>query len=125
VEELLRFDSPVQITARIAREEIVVDGEPMPPGTVILGLIGAANRDPARFSDPDRLDVGRSEAPALSFGSGIHHCLGAALARLEGQIVLDRLFDRFSAMELVGGEPRRRESLTLRGLVDLRMHFSN
>jgi cytochrome P450 len=68
--------------------------------------------------------VGRSEAPPLSFGSGIHHCLGAALARLEAQIVLDRLLERFGTIELVGDEPRYRDSLTLRGLVALPMRFA-
>ena len=123
VEELLRYDSPVQITARTAYEDLTVGGERIEAGNIVLALLGAANRDPARFTEPDRLDVGRSESPPLSFGSGIHHCLGAALARLEVQVVLDRLLDRFSAIELVGGPPRHRDSLTLRGLVDLRLRF--
>ena len=123
-EELLRYDSPVQITARTAYEDLVVGGERIEAGTIVLGLLGAANRDPRRFHEPDELDVGRAESPALSFGSGIHHCLGAALARLEMQVVLDRLLDRYSTMELVGGEPQHRDSLTLRGLVDLRMRFA-
>jgi cytochrome P450 len=124
VDELLRYDSPVQITARTAYEDILLGDECIDAGTTVLALLGAANRDPARFHDPDRLDVGRSEAPPLSFGSGIHHCLGAALARLEAQIVLDRLLDRFARIELVGGEPRYRDSLTLRGLVELPMRFA-
>jgi cytochrome P450 len=124
VDELLRYDSPVQITARTAYEDILLGDECIDAGTTVLALLGAANRDPARFNDPDRLDVGRSEAPPLSFGSGIHHCLGAALARLEAQIVLDRLLDRFARIELVGGEPRYRDSLTLRGLVELPMRFA-
>jgi cytochrome P450 len=124
VDELLRYDSPVQITARTAYEDVLLGDERIDAGTTVLALLGAANRDPARFHDPDRLDVGRSEAPPLSFGSGIHHCLGAALARLEAQIVLDRLLDRFARIELVGGEPRYRDSLTLRGLVELPMRFA-
>lgn len=124
VEELLRYDSPVQITARTAYQDLTIAGEPIEAGTTVLALLGAANRDPARFTDPDRLDVGRAESPPLSFGSGIHHCLGAALARLEAQVVLERLLDRFAAMELVGGRPRHRDSLTLRGVVDLRLRFS-
>jgi cytochrome P450 len=114
----------VQITARTAYEDVLLGDERIHAGTTVLALLGAANRDPARFHDPDRLDVGRSEAPPLSFGSGIHHCLGAALARLEAQIVLDRLLDRFARIELVGGEPRYRDSLTLRGLVELPMRFA-
>jgi cytochrome P450 len=124
VEELLRFDSPVQITARTAYEELAIGGHPIEPGATVLALIGAANRDPARFHDPDRLDIGRAEGTPLSFGSGIHYCLGAALARLEAQIVFDRLLDRFGTIELVGDEPRHRDSLTLRGLVDLRVRFA-
>ncbi len=124
VEELLRYDSPVQITARTAYEELVVGDVRIQPGSFVLALIGAANRDPERFTDPDGLDVGRSESPPLSFGSGIHHCLGAALARLEAQVVIDRLLERFGTMELLGGPPQHRDSLTLRGLVDLPMSFT-
>jgi len=123
-DELLRYDSPVQITARTAYEEIEIGGQRVGAGETVLALLGAANRDPARFTDPDRLDVGRTEGSALSFGSGIHYCLGAALARVEMQVVLDRLVDRFATMELVGGQPRHRDSLTLRGLVDLRVRFT-
>jgi cytochrome P450 len=124
VEELLRFDSPVQITARTAYEGLVIDGHAIEPNSTVLALIGAANRDPDRFSDPERLDVGRAEGSPLSFGSGIHYCLGAALARMEAQVVLDRLLTRFRRMELAGEEPRHRDSLTLRGLLDLRMRFA-
>ena len=124
VEELLRYDSPVQITARTTYEDVRIGDEVIEAENTVLALIGAANRVPAKFSDPDRLDVGRTEAPPMSFGSGIHHCLGAALARLEAQVVLDRLLDRFGTVELVGGQPQHRDSLTLRGLVDLRMRFA-
>jgi cytochrome P450 len=123
VEELLRYDSPVQIAARTAYEDLTIDGHHVEAGSVILGLLGAANRDPGHFSDPERLDVGRAEGGPISFGGGIHFCLGAALARLEGQIVLDRLLDRFATMELVDDHPTHRDSLTLRGLVDLRVRF--
>ena len=124
VEELLRYDSPVQIAARTTYEELSVGGQRIPSGNLVLAMLGAANRDPARFRDPERLDVGRDEGAPMSFGGGIHFCLGAALARLEGQIVLDRLLDRFETMELVGGPPTVRDSLTLRGLSDLRVHFA-
>jgi cytochrome P450 len=124
VDEMLRYDSPVQINARTAYADIDIAGHQIGEGSTVLALLGAANRDPARFTDPERFDVGRSEGPPLSFGSGIHYCLGAALARMEGQIVLDRLLDRFGTWELVGGEPQRRDSLTLRGLVDLRVRFT-
>ncbi|MDQ4132957.1 MAG: cytochrome P450 [Actinomycetota bacterium] len=124
VEELLRYDSPVQITARTAYEALRFGPERIEPWTTVIALVGAANRDPAKFTDPDHLDVARSEAPPMSFGSGIHHCLGAALARMEMQVVLDRLLERFESFELLDEHPRHRDSLTLRGLVDLRVRFS-
>lgn len=125
VEELLRYDSPVQIAVRTAYEDLTIGGHRIESGSFVLALLGAANRDPAHFSDPERLDVGRDEGAPMSFGGGIHFCLGAALARLEAQIVLDRLLDRFATMELVGGPPAHRDSLTLRGLVDLRIRFAS
>jgi len=124
VEELLRYDSPVQMAARTAYQDLSIGGHQIEAGSVVLALLGAANHDPVRFRDPERLDVGRDEGPAMSFGGGIHFCLGAALARLEGQIVLDRLLDRFATMELVGAPPTHRDSLTLRGLMDLRVRFA-
>jgi cytochrome P450 len=124
VEELLRYDSPVQLAARTVYEGLTIGGVPLPAGSVVITLLGAANRDPARFRDPEQLDVGRDEGPPMSFGGGIHFCLGAALARLEGQIVLDRLLDRFGTMELAGGPVTYRDSLTLRGLVELPVRFS-
>lgn len=124
VEELLRFDSPVQLALRTAYEDISIAGHHIDKGNLVVALLGAANHDPARFRDPERLDVGRDEGPPMSFGGGIHFCLGAALARLEGQIVVDRLLDRFTTMELVGAPPTHRDSLTLRGLVDLRVRFA-
>jgi cytochrome P450 len=124
VEELLRYDSPVQLAARTAYEDLSIDGHHIAAGSTVLALLGAANRDPARFTDPDRLDVGRAEGSPISFGGGIHFCLGAALARMEAQIVLDRLLDRFPTIELVDDHPTHRDSLTLRGLVDLRVRFA-
>jgi len=124
VEELLRYDSPVQIAARTAYEDLSIGGHRIESGSFVVGLLGAANRDPAHFSDPERLDVARDEGPPISFGGGIHLCIGAALARLEGQVVLDRLLDRFPTMELVGAPPTHRDTLTLRGLVDLRVRFA-
>jgi hypothetical protein len=82
-------------------------------------LLGAANRDPLRFSDPEVLDLGRDEGPPMSFGSGIHYCLGAALARLEGQVCFGRLLTRFKDIELGEGDVAHRDSITLRGLVRL------
>ncbi len=124
VEELLRYDSPVQIAARTIYADLEVDGTHIESGNVVLALLGAANRDPARFSNPDELNVGRAEGAPMSFGGGIHFCLGAALARMEGQIVLDRLLDRFSTMELVDTSVSHRDSLTLRGLTALHVRLS-
>jgi cytochrome P450 len=124
VEELLRYDSPVQMAVRTAYEDLSFGDHRVEAGTILIALLGAANRDPAKFSHPDRLDVGRSQGSPMSFGGGIHFCLGAALARLEGQIVLDRLLERFPTWELVDDAPTYRDSLTLRGLVDLKVRFS-
>jgi cytochrome P450 len=106
VEELLRYDAPIQSRLRVARAPIVVGGRTVRPGRLLLLLIGSANRDERRFADPGRLNVARYPNPHLSFGGGIHHCLGAALARLEAAVVLDRLLHRFCALELAG-EPER------------------
>jgi cytochrome P450 len=119
VEEILRWDSPVQVDGRVALTVADVGGQPVEAGTFVVTMLGAANRDPARFADPDRFDVGRDEGPPLSFGSGIHYCLGQALARVEGQVVFGRLLERYGAIELTAGDVVYRPSLTLRGLVDL------
>lgn len=116
VEELLRFESPVQWTGRVAVEEVEVNGVRIPVGqTVAIGL-GAANRDPAQFADPDRLDLRRSDNRHLAFSHGIHFCLGAALARMEGQIALGTLLRRFPDLQLANGGLQWQENFTLRGL---------
>jgi len=118
VEELLRFDSPVQISGRMALADADVAGVPVGAGQRVVAYLGAANRDPARFPNPDRLDLRRPGVLPLSFGGGIHYCLGAALARLEAQVALPALFARFPDLALAGS-PRRREGLTLRGYLSL------
>ncbi|MYI14569.1 MAG: cytochrome P450, partial [Acidimicrobiaceae bacterium] len=123
VDEVLRFEPPVQIDGRYARADIEIGGRLIPQGHGVLTLLGAANRDPAVVEDPDRFDVGRSEVPMLSFGSGIHYCLGAALARLEGQVVLEALLDRFSAWRPLHDNPPWKDRLTLRGLARLPVAF--
>ena len=119
VEELLRFDSPVQATFRRALADCEVNGFALRRRDNLVVLVGSANRDADAFADPDRLDVGRGEAAHLSFGRGIHHCLGAPLARLEGRIVLEMLLERFPRIELRDGSPRFRKSIVLRGLRSL------
>jgi cytochrome P450 len=115
VEELLRFTSPVQFTSRVALQTVDVDGRTIQAGQLVTLVLGAANRDPAVFAEPDRLDLGREPNPHLAFGRGIHHCLGAPLARLEGQVAIPRLLERFPRLRLAG-EPRLRPNVVLRGL---------
>ena len=123
VDELLRFDSPVQITQRVVVEDMEVVGCRVKAGDEIMLVLGAANRDPAAFADPHRLDVTRDARRHVAFGGGIHHCLGAALARMEGEIALGALLDRFDEIELAG-TPTRRPTFTLRGLETLPVAFN-
>jgi pimeloyl-[acyl-carrier protein] synthase len=116
IEELLRYDGPVQRTGRMAAYDTEIGGVPIPAGSLVLGLLGAANRDPSRFTEPDRLDLGRAEPRHLAFGSGIHYCLGAALARLEAQVAIATVLQRFPALTLAVECPIWRPSSTLRGL---------
>jgi cytochrome P450 len=116
IEELLRYDGPVQRTGRIAARDVEIGGVPIPAGSLVLGLLGAANHDPAHFAEPDRLDLGRAEPRHLGFGSGIHYCLGASLARLEAQVAIGTLLRRFPALALAVERPTWRPSSTLRGL---------
>src|SRR6266571_5142379 len=118
VEELLRFDSPVQLTGRIASEPLEIGGQLIEAGQWVLPLLGAANRDPQQFAQPERLDLTRNPNPHLGFGRGIHFCLGAPLARLEGQVAIAALVQRFHALELAGS-PVRRDQITLRGVKSL------
>jgi len=120
VEELLRFDGPVHLTGRIPVEDIELNGHLFPRGKSVVTLLAAANRDPARFDDPAHLDVARPDNHQLSFSQGIHYCLGAALARLEGQIAVGSLIRRFPDLELAE-EPQYRDHFVLRGLKSLRV----
>ena len=119
VEELLRYDAPVQILyGRTATEDMIVGDLRVRAGQRLINLLGAANRDPRQFSDPDELRLDRDEGPGLSFGGGIHHCLGAALARLEAQVMLPMLLRRYPRAA-VAGEPVRRGGLMIRGYTSL------
>ena len=124
VDEALRFEPPVQIDGRFVRSDTEIGGHRIPKGHGVLTLLGAANRDPAVVEDPDRFDVGRADVPMLSFGSGIHYCLGAALARLDGQEVLDALLDRFETWTPLDENPPWKRRITLRGLASLPIAFS-
>ncbi|MCX5235477.1 cytochrome P450 [Streptomyces prunicolor] len=122
VEEFLRHDGPVtNATWRFTTEPVEVGDVVIPEGEFVTISLGAAGRDPARYADPDRLDVTRSHSASVAFGHGIHHCLGAPLARLEGQIVISRLFARFPALRpaVDVAELRWRSSLMMRGLAEL------
>jgi cytochrome P450 len=115
VEELLRYDSPVQVTSRTATEDVDLNGTAMAKGTPVMVAIGGANRDPAVFDQPDRLIIDRPNASRhLAFSLGIHHCLGPALARLEGRIAVEELTRRYPRLEMAG-PPVRRPLLVLRG----------
>lgn len=114
VEEMLRVEVPTHFVIRFAAEDTDIAGTPVPKGSRVLILLSAANRDPARFPDPDVFDPGRVDNQALSFGSGVHFCLGAALARLEGQRAFTMLLDRFPDIRL-DREPGIPRQLMLRG----------
>jgi cytochrome P450 len=123
IEELLRYDSPVQRTARIANADVDLAGRRVARGTMVVTALGAANRDPAQFAEPDRLDVTRRDIRHISFGYGIHFCLGAPLARVEGQLALGTLLRRAPGLALAETSPEWRESSVLRGLKRLRVTF--
>jgi cytochrome P450 len=120
VEEILRWDSPVQLTGRKCLvREVEVNGHRFEEGAEVITILAAANRDPRVYDRPDEFDVGRSGPAPLSFSAGIHYCLGAALARAEGQIVFDSLFDRYSSIEPAWTDEaplRYRDNVILRGL---------
>ncbi len=117
VEEFLRYDSSVQVTYRVAAEDMDMDGAAIKKNDSILCVLGAANRDPAAFDQPDRLDVARRRINPLSFGGGIHHCLGAQLARIEGEVALSTLLRRLPGLTLDNlDQPEWRPSFVLRGL---------
>jgi cytochrome P450 len=123
VNELLRYESPVQLTDRIAREDLDLGGIRVSAGQFVTVVLGAANRDPAQFPDPDRLNIRRQDNRHLAFGYGIHFCLGAALARLEGQVALMTMLRRLQGMRLATEEPAWRHSVLFRALETLPITF--
>ena len=119
VEELLRYESPVQFTARVLKEDIEVCGQQLRKGWTVLCMLGAANRDPKQFREPNELDLKRLNNQHLAFSAGLHFCIGAQLARLEGQIALRALVQRFPKMKLAGPRPEWASTFGFRGLKSL------
>jgi cytochrome P450 len=125
VDELLRYDSPVQFSRRITLHDLELGGQQLPARAFVFTILGAANRDPAHFGPTaEQLDLGRRDAPHhLSFGGGIHHCLGAVLARAEARAALGSLVRRFADLELTDPHPPWNGRVVLRGLDALRVRF--
>src|SRR5258708_2092666 len=124
VEELLRYESPSQHTARIAPRDTEIGGKQIRKGQAVIAVMGAGNRDPERFPDPDRLDLGRTDKRHLAFGCASYFCFVAALARIEGQLVLEAIVSRTSTLALEVNRPIAwRENLGLRGLTALHVTF--
>jgi pimeloyl-[acyl-carrier protein] synthase len=123
VEELLRFESPIQHTARVAHEDVTLGGKLIRRGQSVIAVIAAGNRDPERFPDPDRLDVTRTDNRHLAFGWAAHYCFGAPLARIEGQVAFATLLRRLKHLELASDRIVWHENLGLRGLEALPVRF--
>jgi cytochrome P450 len=119
VEELLRFESPVQFTGRVSKEEMEICGVRVCQGQATLFMLGAANRDPRQFKDPDRLNLRRFNNPHIAFGAGAHFCIGNQLARLEGQIAILGLVQQFPQMHLAEQHIEWAPNFGLRGLKEL------
>jgi pimeloyl-[acyl-carrier protein] synthase len=119
VEELLRYESPVQFISRVAKEEIEVADVHIQAGENIMFLLGAANRDPRQFEGPDRLNLRRLKNDHLSFGAGVHFCIGNLLARLEGQVAILKLLQKFPRMRLTVERPEWAPNFAIRGLKTL------
>src|SRR5207245_6857 len=125
VEEVLRFDPPVQGDSRLALEDIEVSTGKVPQFEQPVLLLPAANRDPTHFADPDRFDIARTDNRHLSFGFGIHHCLGAPLARTEGQVALGTMARRFREIGLKEDPPPYKENIVLRGVAALAVELES
>ncbi len=123
VEELLRYESPSQHTARLAPEDVVLGGKLIGKRQAVIAVMGAANRDPERFAEPDRLVLGRQDNRHVAFAWAAHFCFGAPLARIEGQVALEVVLRRMPGLRLAGGPLQWRENLGLRGLTALPVKF--
>jgi cytochrome P450 len=118
-DEFLRYDSPVQMVRRIASEDMEVGGVKIEAGKHVVALVGAANRDPEEFENPDKLDITRKDNKHIAFGHGIHHCLGWSPAETEGQIAIGALLRTFPNLKLKTGQLEMRQPFSLRGVKQL------
>ncbi len=125
VEELLRYESPSQHTARLAPDDVMLGGKSIRKRQAVIAVMAAGNRDPERFPDPDRLDFDRPDNRHLAFGWAAHFCFGAPLARIEGQIAFETLLRRFPMLQLTGEPLVWRENLGLRGLKSLPLSYGS
>jgi cytochrome P450 len=125
VEELLRYESPIQYTSRLAPHDVEMGGKTIRERQAVIAVMAAANRDPERFPEPDRLDLGRESNRHLAFAVGPHFCFGAPLARIEGEIAFKALLRRMPDMTLEPGPPSWRENLGFRGLTSLPVAFTS
>ncbi len=122
IEEMLRYDSPVQALVRIVTSDVTLSGVRIPKGEVVLALIASANRDERHYSEPDRFDIHR-EQPSLAFGYGVHYCIGAQLARMEARCGLEALLSRFSGVQRTSAALTWNQAITVRGPHALPLRF--
>jgi cytochrome P450 len=125
VAEILRYEPPVQLVARTTLQPAELAGEQIPAGTMVFGLVGAANRDPAQVKEPEVFDVTREKVSSLSFGAGPHYCLGAYLAGMQGEVLFPRLLRRFPGLRLAADPVYRAPGSTLRGLESLSLYLES
>ncbi|MDH6623220.1 cytochrome P450 [Streptomyces sp. LBL] len=123
VDEFVRYDAPVQLVARITTADVTVGGKTIPSGSKLMILLGAANRDPRRYSNPDSLDVSRTDIKPLAFGGGPHYCIGALLGKLEGRLVFRELLRRYKSVSLTTEDVVWRPHVNFRGLSELRVNL--
>ncbi|MBK8553201.1 MAG: cytochrome P450 [Ignavibacteria bacterium] len=123
IDEFLRYDSPAQFTGRRAHDDEIIGGKEIKKGIQVICILGAGNRDPGRFENPDELDIERKKIIPLSFGGGIHHCIGAGLGKLEAQISLNLMIERFPGLKLAKEQHHYHESLHSRGLESLELRI--
>jgi cytochrome P450 len=123
IDEMLRYDGPVQATGRFTKAPVNIGGTDVPAGSFAFVILAAANRDPSHYRNPDVFDLSRDASDHIAFGEGIHFCLGSALARLEGAIAIGAVLERFPRLHLADpfAELRYKGSFTLRGLDSLSM----